>query len=79
LTIPEQRCWVTCDPIEGLPVGQHPLVKRLMKGIYNSRPPQSWYSNTWDASKVLKYLASLGVFPQDPIREVIPIDGFNGS
>ena len=26
---------MTHDPIENLPVGQHPLVKRLMRGIYN--------------------------------------------
>ena len=28
----------TIPPIEGSPVGQHPLVVRLMQGIFNSRP-----------------------------------------
>ena len=26
-------------PIDGFQVGQHPLVIRLMKGVFNSRPP----------------------------------------
>ena len=46
-------------PIDGTPVGQHPLVIRLMKGIYHSRPPVPRYAATWDVSKVLKYLSTL--------------------
>ena len=38
--------------IEGKPVGQHPLVTRLMKGIANERPPKPRYTTTWDVSKV---------------------------
>jgi len=51
---------MTHDPIENSPVGQHPLVKRLMRGVYNSRPPQPRYSKTWEVSKVLEYLTGLG-------------------
>ena len=52
---------MTHNPIENLPIGQHPLVKRLMRGVYNSRPPQPRYSNTWEVSGVLGYLSGLGV------------------
>ena len=42
------------------PIGQHPLVSRLMKGIYNSRPPEPQYSTTWDVSSVLDWIKRLG-------------------
>ena len=45
--------------VEGVPIGQHPLVTRLIKGVYNSRPPRPRYSDTWDVDSVLRYLASL--------------------
>ena len=32
------------QPIDGVAVGQHPLVSRLMKGIFNLRSP----GFTWD-------------------------------
>ena len=46
--------------IEGKPVGQHPLVIRLMKGIANERPPKPRYTTTWDVAKVTTYLSALG-------------------
>lgn len=46
-------------PIEGFPVGQHPLVVRLMKGIQNSRPAMPRYQHCWDINKVLEYVKSL--------------------
>ena len=42
--------------VEGCPVGQHPLVCKFMKGVFNSRPPQPKYSGTWDVGLVTKYL-----------------------
>ena len=47
-------------PIEGFPIGQHPLVVRLMKGAYNQRPPKPRYDHTWDVTQMLTYLRSLG-------------------
>ena len=44
--------------IEGKPVGQHPLVTRLMKGIANERPPKPRYTTTWDVTKVTTYLSA---------------------
>ena len=51
---------MTHSQIEGIPVGQHPLVSRLMKGIYNCRPPQPRYTATWDVDIVTTYIQSLG-------------------
>ena len=47
-------------PIEGIPVGQHPLVIRLLKGAFNLRPPKPRYSQTWDVSLMLTFLRNLG-------------------
>ena len=44
---------ITHLPVDGVPIGQHPLVKQLFKGVYNSRPPQPRYTQTWDISTVL--------------------------
>ena len=34
---------MTHAAIDGVVVGKHPLVSRLMKGIYNQRPPKARY------------------------------------
>ena len=39
-------------PVDGFPVGRHPLVCRLLKGAFNSRPPQPRYEGTWDVTRV---------------------------
>ena len=38
-----------------LPIGQLPIVKRFMKGIYELRPSLPRYTATWDLSTVLNY------------------------
>ena len=43
---------------DGHLAGTHLLVIRLMRGVYNTRPPQPRYASTWDASIVLDHLAS---------------------
>ena len=48
------------EKVDGLAVGQHPLVTRLLKGVFNLRPPTPRYSNTWDVQVVLDYLGRLG-------------------
>ena len=42
--------------VEGRPVGQHPLVIRLLKGIFNSRPALPRTNVTWDPEIVLKLI-----------------------
>ena len=41
-------------------IGEHNLVSRFMKGVFNLRPPQPRYSKMWDINKVLLYLKGLG-------------------
>lgn len=47
---------MTHTQVNGLPIGQHPLVNRLVKGVYNCRPLQPRYSTTWDVDIVVRYI-----------------------
>ena len=49
------------DKVDGLDIGQHPTITKLLKGAYNERPPFPRYTSTWDVQKVLDYVTSLGV------------------
>ena len=42
--------------IDGVSVGTHPLVLRVMRSFYNKRPPQARYSQMWDPEQVLAFL-----------------------
>ena len=44
------------DRVDGVSIGQHPTVTRLMAGVANLRPPQPRYSSTWDVNKVLDHI-----------------------
>lgn len=44
---------------DGSVVGQNPLVCRLLKGVFQSRPPNPQYKEVWDVQVVLSYLATL--------------------
>ena len=48
------------DKVDGVDVGQHPIITRLLKGVYNMRPPLPRYSDTWDVQMVLNYIETLG-------------------
>ena len=56
--------------IEGVPIGQHPLVTRLLKGVYNTRPPKPRYTETWDVDGVLDHLTSLGENSQLSLKQL---------
>lgn len=51
---------MTHEQVEGTPLGRHPAVTRLMKGIHNSRPPVPRYTTTWKVEKVTAYMKALG-------------------
>ena len=51
----------TLPPFDGVAVGAHPLVARLMKGAYNLRPPKPRYTSTWDVGEVLTVLQTWGM------------------
>lgn len=56
------RCALStvCFTSEHYTFGQHPLVCRFLKGIFECRPSLPRYQETWDVTVVLDYLAKLG-------------------
>ena len=48
------------EKVDGCEVGQHPLVARILKGIFHERPPQPRYSEAWNVDTVTTYIESLG-------------------
>jgi integrase len=48
------------EELEGLPVGQHSLIKKIMTGVFQEKPPQPRYNETWDVDVVLQYISNLG-------------------
>ena len=46
--------------VDGHSVGEHPLVARLLKGVFNQRPPRPRYETTWDVAQVTEYLEKMG-------------------
>ena len=41
-------------------IGEHPLIKRFLKGCFKLRPVNTKYSTTWDVNIVLDFLEGLG-------------------
>ena len=54
--------------IDGVSIGQHPLVSRLLKGAFHSRPPLPRYTETWEVSKVLALLSGQDVSHKSPLK-----------
>ena len=48
------------DRVDGVEVGKHPMVTRLLKGAFHDRPPPPRYIATWSVQSVLDYLEGLG-------------------
>ena len=58
----------THDRVDGVAIGQHPLVCRLLTGVFNSNPPQPRYTSTWDVNVVIEYLKTLPSNPTLPLK-----------
>ena len=56
--------------IEGYQVGQHPIIKQVLQGMFNAKPPRPRYTNTWDVNRVLVYIKSLGTNHKLALREL---------
>ncbi|CAC5394889.1 unnamed protein product [Mytilus coruscus] len=54
------------SPIDNIPIGQHPYIIRLLKGVFNSRPPKVKLVPEWDLHKILDMLQKS---PFEPLRE----------
>lgn len=50
----------TLPEIDGIVIGKHPLVCRLLRAVYNRRTPKAKYSVFWDAENVLENIKELG-------------------
>ena len=48
--------------VDGVKVGDHPLVSRFMTGLFNQKPALPRYSETWDPQIVLNHLSTLRHF-----------------
>jgi len=47
------------EAVNGVSVGTHPAVTRLLKGAFHLKPPMPRYSSFWDIGKVVDYFKSL--------------------
>lgn len=54
--------------VDDIPVGRHPDVIRLMKGLYNMNPPKARYTAVWDARKVLNKLRQWSPVKSLPLK-----------
>jgi hypothetical protein len=50
----------TLEQMEGYDIGKHPLIIKLMQGIFNSSPPKPKYTRFWDVDVVLRHLQAQG-------------------
>ena len=46
-------------PVDGMKVGQHPMVSALMTGVSNERPQVPRHTYVWDVEVVLRYMRGL--------------------
>ena len=46
------------DHIQGKPVGDHPKIRSLVAGVFNSRPPQPRYCFIWNVQTVIDFIKS---------------------
>ena len=51
-------------------VGEHPLVQRFMKAVFQSRPSLPRYSETWDVKKVLDFLKTIEPAPKLTLKDL---------
>jgi len=47
-------------PVNGIPLGQHELICKVVAACFNANPPHPKYKTTWDVDLVLQHLRSLG-------------------
>lgn len=55
------------EGLDGIRLGEHPKLIKLLKGVFNKRPPVKLLASTWSLDKVLKCLK---VHPFEPLTEV---------
>ena len=58
------------DRIDGVEVGKHPMVTRLLKGAFHARPLPR-YAATWNVQTVLEYIEGTGANSSLPLRQLL--------
>ena len=60
-------------PVDKIPVGQHPFIIRLLKGVFNSRPPVNKIVPEWNLLIVLQVLKECPFEPMNkaPLKFVM--------
>lgn len=53
-----------------LSIGNHPLITRFLKGVFQIRPALPRYSSIWDVNVVLKYLKSVAPATRLSLKEL---------
>lgn len=48
------------EKVDGEEVGKHPLITRVVRGVFNKRPPRPKYNSIWDVDQVVTWLKKLG-------------------
>ena len=57
-------------PIDGFDIGRHPLVCRILKGVFQLRPPKAKYTAFWSVEQILNHLASWGDNQSLPLQKL---------
>ena len=55
---------------DGSSFGNHPLVSRFLKGVFESRPSLPRYKHIWDVSVVLDYLKTLPSLEESNLKDI---------
>jgi len=57
-------------PVNGITFGAHPTVTRFLKGVFESRPTVSRYTETWDVGTVLRHLKTIPKTRDVPLKDL---------
>jgi hypothetical protein len=55
---------------DGSSFGKHPMVKRLLKGVFEDKPSLPRYTKTWDLNVVLCYLRTLPEYDRISLKDL---------
>ena len=57
-------------PIDGYSVGEHPIIARLLKGMFHACPPEPGYNFIWDVNVLLTFLESWFPLPVLELKQL---------
>ena len=55
---------------DGSSFGRHPMVKRLLKGVFEDKPSLPRYGKTWDLNVLLRFLRTLPEYDEMSLKEL---------